>query len=222
LGGQHGTTKGQSPNPFVKNPRRYCDGSICTSLSTESRSINTVLERNDITFDEEAHPCWKDVPRAANEISSVLADMSPALDDQILCGRLAARVDLGKFKASIGSSDALGGEHLIDDDSATQPLTGNDMSQSDLDEADDQILDKMHESVTQGEIDLQTRQWSAPLMLQNPKEEWIQLICLRSGRLIQRQLNAHSRLHHRTRSRPTTPHCPGTVVQMIECCDANA
>jgi hypothetical protein len=39
-------------------------------LSTEARAIDTVLERNGATYDEEVHPCWKPVPRAADEVSS--------------------------------------------------------------------------------------------------------------------------------------------------------
>ena len=50
----------------------------------------------------------------------LLASVSPILDDQVLYRRLAVRADLAKFKASIGSTDVLGGEYLIDDDSATQ------------------------------------------------------------------------------------------------------
>jgi hypothetical protein len=61
---------------------------------------------------------------------------------------------LGKFKASIGSTNALGGKHLTDDDSATQPLTNNDLSDLDSDEDDNQTLDQLHEMVTKGEIDL--------------------------------------------------------------------
>jgi hypothetical protein len=122
--------------------------------STEAKVVGTVLERHDVTHDEETHPCWKYVPKEANEISSVLAVVSPALDDEILYRRLVERADLGKFKVSIGSTDAVGGEYLIDDDSATQPLTDNGMSASDSDEDEDQILDEMHDNVTEGEIDL--------------------------------------------------------------------
>jgi hypothetical protein len=39
-------------------------------LSTEARAIDTVLERNSATYDEEVHPCWKPVPRAVEEVSS--------------------------------------------------------------------------------------------------------------------------------------------------------
>ena len=87
--------------------------------SADARDIGTVLEGNAIPHDEEAHPCWQSIPRAANEVSSIHANVSPTLDDQVLYGHLAARADLEKFKASIGSTDALGGKYLIDADSAT-------------------------------------------------------------------------------------------------------
>jgi hypothetical protein len=129
--------------------------------STEARAIDTVLEANGATHDEEVHPCWKPIPRAADEISSVLASVSPILEDQTLYGRLAARADLGRFKASIGSTDALGGEYLVetvvtddDDDSAAQSLLGDNSNELDSHDEDDEILDELYQSVTQGEIDL--------------------------------------------------------------------
>jgi hypothetical protein len=66
---------------------------------------------------------------------------------------------LEKFKASIGSNQhALGGECLIDD-TQTQPWTN--MSESDSDEEDDQTLDNLYESATEGEIDLDKTMASA-------------------------------------------------------------
>ena len=89
--------------------------------SAKARTIDTVLEGNAASHDEKAaHPCWRPIPIAADKVSSILASVSPILDDQVLYRRLAVRADLAKFKASIGSTDVLGGEYLIDDDSATQ------------------------------------------------------------------------------------------------------
>jgi hypothetical protein len=45
--------------------------------STQARAINTVLERNGATYNEEAHPHWRPIPRAADEVSSALASVSP-------------------------------------------------------------------------------------------------------------------------------------------------
>jgi hypothetical protein len=95
---------------------------------------------------------------------------------------MSARANVGKFKASIGSTGTSGGKHLIDDNSATQPLTKDDMSEADSDEEDDPILDNSVKASLKGRL-IQTRQWSVPFMLGDQKE-WIQLICLRSRRLI--------------------------------------
>ena len=62
--------------------------------------------------------------------------MSPTLDDQILYGRLIEQADLGRFKASIGSTNASRSEYLVetvDDESSTD----DDMSASDSDEEED-------------------------------------------------------------------------------------
>jgi len=123
--------------------------------STEAKAIDSVFESNSVSHDEEAHPCWQSIPRAANEVSSVLTSVSPTLDDNVLYGRLAARADLGKFKASIGSTNASNCEYLLDDDTtATDALTDDDMSQSGSDNDEDQALDDLYESATKGNIDL--------------------------------------------------------------------
>jgi hypothetical protein len=61
---------------------------------------------------------------------------------------------LGKFSESIGSTNAMGSEYLIDDNSATQSVSEDETTESDSDQEDDQTLDDIYESVTQGEIDL--------------------------------------------------------------------
>ena len=78
-----------------------------------------------------AHPCWQSIPRAADEVSSILASVSPILDDQVLYGRLAASADLGKFKVLIGSTDVLGGEYLTEDDSTTETSSDDNAIESD-------------------------------------------------------------------------------------------
>mgnify|MGYP000532748194 CR=1 FL=1 len=81
----------------------------------------------------------------------MLAGISPLLNDEALYERLQARSDLGKVKVSIGSTDASSSEYLVDDDNST----AHDPTDSDTDEEDDeQILDDLFESVTNGKIDL--------------------------------------------------------------------
>jgi hypothetical protein len=120
--------------------------------SIESRMINNIFQRNDdVSPEEKVHPCWKPIPRAADEVSSVLAGISPILDDQALYERLQARLDLGRFQVSIGSTNALGSEFLVDDkDSAAHDTTDSDSDEED----DEQVLDDLFESVTNGDIDL--------------------------------------------------------------------
>jgi hypothetical protein len=142
------------------------DAAVTASVqvsSAEARTIDTVLEGNVASHDGNvAHPCWQPIPRVADEVSSILASVSPILDNQILYGCLAARADLGKFKASIGSTDISGGEYLIYDDSATETSSDDNMIQSDSDDEDeDQALDELYKRATKGEIDLDTIMVSA-------------------------------------------------------------
>jgi hypothetical protein len=129
--------------------------------SMETKAIDDVLEFNSTSYDEEVHPCWKRIPHAANEVSSCLASVSITLDDQILHERLTERAKLGKFKAAIGSTNALNSEYLYEDDSETQPLTDDELSDGDDTENESLILDELFESVTKGEIDLDEMMVSA-------------------------------------------------------------
>jgi hypothetical protein len=117
--------------------------------SIESRAIDRALETSDDER-EILKPCFHITPRAADEISSVLGTVSPLLDDIALYERLSARLELGNFQASIGSTNATGKEYLVetveDDDSlATNPSTDvSDDSESE-DENDDRFLDEIYE-----------------------------------------------------------------------------
>lgn len=77
--------------------------------------------------------------------SQVLASVSPTLNDQTLYGRLATRAGEGKCKPSIGSTETLHGEYLIEDDSTDDAMSGSDL----LDKEEDQIRDELYESVAQ-------------------------------------------------------------------------
>jgi hypothetical protein len=119
--------------------------------SAENKAIDTCLETSGASYDEETHPRWQPIPRAADEISSVLTGVSPTLDGQVLYGRLNEKADLGRFKASIGSTNASRNEYLVetvDDDSSTD----DDTSASDSDKEED--LDELNDRATQGTIDL--------------------------------------------------------------------
>jgi hypothetical protein len=92
--------------------------------SIQSRAIDLVL---DSCYDDEetVERIYKTVPRAADQISSVLGAVSPLLDDVALYNRMSARLDLGNYQATIGSTNATGKDYLIDDDRTigTEPST---------------------------------------------------------------------------------------------------
>ncbi len=91
--------------------------------SIESKTVDRVFETEDV-LEEKVVPRYHPIPRGADEISSVLAGISPILDDVALYECLSARLELGKFKASIGSTDAPSSEYLVqDDDTAATDLS---------------------------------------------------------------------------------------------------
>ena len=63
------------------------DAAVTASVeisSAEARTIDIVIEGNVASHDENAaHLCWQPTPRAADEVSSILASVSPILDDQV-------------------------------------------------------------------------------------------------------------------------------------------
>jgi hypothetical protein len=129
------------------------DNALAASVqisSIESNAINNLLQRSDADSEEKVQPCWRPIPWAADEASSVLARVLPLLDNQALYERLQARPDLGKFQASIGSTNASGSEFLVDNDSTTHDPTNSDTNEED----DKQALDDLFESIIKGNIDL--------------------------------------------------------------------
>jgi hypothetical protein len=119
----------------------------------EIKAIDLVME----TMNEEwqhAHPCYEHVPQEADQISSILASVSPILNDQTLYSRMAERANLGKFQASIGSTNVTDNEYLVetvDDDDTQEDEPSSDDNSSN---ADDLLLDEIYEGSLRGEIDL--------------------------------------------------------------------
>jgi hypothetical protein len=66
-------------------------------------------ERNEINV----QPGWKPIPRAADEVASILGNVSPLLNDQALHARLQARSEIGKFQIAIGATYGSGSEFLM-------------------------------------------------------------------------------------------------------------
>jgi hypothetical protein len=84
-------------------------------------------------------------------VSSVLAGISPTLNDQTLYEKMAEQANLGKFQASIGSTNVTNNQYLFDDeaDHEEEPCT-KDESSSDR----DRLLNNLYEGSLRGEIDL--------------------------------------------------------------------
>jgi hypothetical protein len=127
--------------------------------SIEVNAIDLVME----TMDDEwkrPHPYYEQVPREADQISSILASVSPILNNQTLYSRMAERANLGRFQASIGATNVTDSEYLVetvtddddddDDDSQDNEPSNNDDSSNE----DDLLFDKIYEGSLRGEIDL--------------------------------------------------------------------
>jgi hypothetical protein len=122
--------------------------------SIESRAIDLVLHS---CYDDEetVERIYKTVPRAADQISSVLGAVSPLLDDVGLYNRMSVRLDLGNYQATIGSTNATGKDYLIDDDRTigTEPSTDVSDDEHSDDENEDRFLDEIYDRSTKGKID---------------------------------------------------------------------
>ncbi len=69
--------------------------------SVENCAIDSILQRSQRSHnetEEKVQPCWQPIPRAVDEVSSVLAAVSPVLNDETLYELLKERADLGNFK----------------------------------------------------------------------------------------------------------------------------
>ena len=83
-----------------------------------------------------------EVPRVADQVSSILGDISPNINDTTLSNRMKERADLGKFQASIGSTDVTSSDYLVEDDDtqATEPSTDDDSSTG-----SEELMDSLYE-----------------------------------------------------------------------------
>jgi hypothetical protein len=131
------------------------DAMIAASVSigsVEARLVDNAFEGDSTVSD---HPCqpYKAILRQAGEIFSVLASVNPILNDQVLYDRMNQQAELGRFKASIGSTNATKQEYLMDDDETTIMSTDLDTGKED-NEDDDDIMDRLYDQTTSGEIDL--------------------------------------------------------------------
>ena len=126
------------------------DAALAVSVkisSVKTTAIDNVFENHALP-NEETHPRWKQIPRASDQVSSLLTSVSPTLNDQSFFQRLTTRAYLGKFKPSIGSTNAMKGEYLIDDESTDDSMNGSEMVE------DIKMLYDLYGILIRGEIDL--------------------------------------------------------------------
>ena len=136
------------------------DPLMSASLTIGSIESTIVDEKVSTPFDESAsdkeeNDLWyHKIPRNADEVSSVMAGISPLLCSETLSERLLARAEIGKFQESIGATTALIGAYLVqeevEDDSAISDSVESDSEESDVGVLLEQILD---ESIN-GQLDL--------------------------------------------------------------------
>ena len=132
------------------------DTRIAASASigaVENRRIDKVFEGYSSDYDG-TKPQFQSVPREADEVSSVLAGVNPILNDEFLYARMSQQAELGRFKTSIGSTNATKAEYLVTEDETTVTSTDLDSDDEDDDEDDDEVMDRLFELTTSGEIDL--------------------------------------------------------------------
>ena len=72
--------------------------------SVESAVINQFLQSSDHVLEEKVPPYWMPIPLAADEVSIVLASVSPMLNNETIYYHTRNHTDLGKFKLLIRST----------------------------------------------------------------------------------------------------------------------
>ena len=126
--------------------------------STKSDAIDQVLQRSDHILEEKVQPYWIPIPRAVGEVSSVLASVSPMLNNENLYDSIRKKTDPGKLKLLIRSTNVSYKEFLVKNDNKTAVMTNSD---SDSEEGGDQFLDNLFKSASNGGIDMDATMVSA-------------------------------------------------------------
>jgi hypothetical protein len=142
-------------NMIVKKDRRQVllsdvpeDTALAASVqisSVENCVIDSVLQRSHSASEEKVQPCWQPIPRELDQVSSVLAEVSPTLNDETLYQLMQERADLGRFQMSIGSTDSRTDPYL-------ETVTDDDSDASSV--SDGEAIDDLFDEATRGDIDL--------------------------------------------------------------------
>ena len=77
--------------------------------------IYNLLKSSDAASEVKDQPCWRHIPKASGELSSVMSGVLPLLYYQSIYEKLQARSYLGKFQAFIGYTYSSGNDCLFDD-----------------------------------------------------------------------------------------------------------
>ena len=113
----------------------------------EMRAVETLIDAAHQDY-ERPRPVSTPPPREVDQMSKVLASISPTLDDALLFDSLRDRYDMGKFKSFIGSTNGTTSQFLVNDDTEeTEPSIDDDFS---VDSTD--MLYDLYEKVTKGNI----------------------------------------------------------------------
>lgn len=97
---------------------------------------------NNEDFENALH-AYAAIPSAANEVGSMMGEMLPTLNGEILYACLHERAEIVGFAMSIGSTNALVNQYLTDDDQSIATNWGTDVSEDD----ESGILKKMHDKI---------------------------------------------------------------------------
>ena len=112
--------------------------------------IYNLLQISDVDSEGRVQPCWRPIPKAVDELSSVLSGVSPLFYDPAIYNCLNVGLDLGGFQASIGSSYASGNEYLVYD----KPTACESINSDTAEEGDRKFFDGLFERLVTGDIDL--------------------------------------------------------------------
>ena len=95
-----------------------------------------------------------EVPKAADQVSSVLANVDPLLNEETMYLRMEQRASLSDYMIAIGSTKAAKpGEYIVETCSDTQSEADYNMDHSvDEDEQDEEVLlDELYKGITTGD-----------------------------------------------------------------------
>ena len=134
-----------------EDPKMVADVTIG---SVENELIDTVVDGH--KQPNSVLHTYQHIPSAGDEVSCIMADISPILNLETLASRLQDRVDLGKFQMAIGSTTLTDDGFLFGDDTNDDfsDVDGADDEDSDDEMSPSELLSQVLDGAVSGEIDL--------------------------------------------------------------------